>query len=82
MKFKPGAPVVGDVVGSIAANGAKVLRVSGDPATVAASLNRLPNVLYAEPNYILRTQAIPNDARFGELYGMNNTGQSRRLRGR
>ena len=32
-------------------------------------------MLYAEPNYILRTQAIPNDARFGELYGFNNTGQ-------
>ena len=32
VKFKPGAPVVGDVVGSITANGAKVLRVSGDPA--------------------------------------------------
>ena len=76
VKFKPGAPIVGDVVGSITANGAKVLRVSGDPATVAATLNRLPGVVYAEPNYILRAQAIPNDARFGELYGLHNTGQS------
>ncbi len=76
VKFKPGTPVVGDVVGSVTANGAKVLRVAGNPATVAASLNKLPNVLYAEPNYILRAQAIPNDARFGELYGMHNTGQS------
>jgi thermitase len=75
VKFKPGAPVVGDVVGSITANGAKVLRVPGDPAAAAAALNRLPNVLYAEPNFILRTQAVPNDARFGELYGFNNTGQ-------
>ena len=64
------------MVGSIAANGAKVLRVAGDPAAVAASLNRLPNVVYAEPNYILRAQAIPNDARFAELYGLNNTGQT------
>ncbi len=76
VKFKPGTPVVGDVVGSVTANGAKVLRVAGNPATVAASLNKLPDVLYAEPNYILRAQAIPNDARFGELYGMHNTGQS------
>ena len=75
VKFKPGAPVVGDVVGSISANGAKVLRVSGDPADVAARLNRSANVLYAEPNFTMRTQAIPNDARFGELYGFNNTGQ-------
>ena len=76
VKFRPGAPVVGDVVGSIKANGAKVLRVAGDPADAAARLNRSAGVLYAEPNYILRTQAIPNDARFAELYGLNNTGQT------
>src|SRR5438093_2722513 len=38
---------------------------------------RLPHVLYAEPNYILRTTVIPNDPRFGDLWGLNNTGQSR-----
>jgi thermitase len=56
--------------------GAEVMRVSGDPATVAARLNRSPAVLYAEPNYIARAGAIPNDPRFGELYGLHNTGQS------
>jgi serine protease len=36
-----------------------------------------PNVLYAEPNYIYEHMATtPNDARFGELFGLNNTGQS------
>ena len=37
-----------------------------------------PNVSYAEPNYILRTQLTPNDPRFtsGEMWGLNNTGQS------
>jgi serine protease len=36
-----------------------------------------PNVLYAEPNYIYEhTATLPNDARFGELFGLNNTGQS------
>jgi len=35
-----------------------------------------PEVLYAEPNYILRALALPNDPRFGELWGLNNTGQS------
>ncbi|MDQ3724264.1 MAG: S8 family serine peptidase, partial [Actinomycetota bacterium] len=32
-------------------------------------------VLYAEPNYIARASAVPNEPRFGELYALNNTGQ-------
>lgn len=34
------------------------------------------SVLYAEPNYIVTAAAIPNDPRFPELYGLNNTGQT------
>ena len=63
-------------LGTVRGVGAKVVRVSGDPAAVAARLNRSALVLYAEPNYILRTTAIPNDARFGELYAFHNTGQT------
>ena len=64
-------------VGRIEANGAQVLRVAAlDPRTVASRLNRSGAVLYAETNQILRAQAIPNDARFGDLYGIHNTGQS------
>ncbi len=38
---------------------------------------RLPEVKYAEPDYIYHTQQlIPNDPRFPELWGMHNTGQS------
>ena len=44
--------------------------------TALAQLRSDPAVLYAEPNYILHTSAVPNDARFAELYGMNNTGQT------
>jgi thermitase len=76
VKFKRGASPVGDVVANVAGVGAKVLRVAGDPARVAARLNRRADVVYAEPNYILRAFAIPNDPRFGELYGLNNTGQT------
>ncbi|MBD3866969.1 MAG: S8 family serine peptidase [Acidobacteria bacterium] len=36
----------------------------------------LPEVRYAEPDFIYHTQVIPGDARFGELWGMHNTGQS------
>ncbi|MGH7794637.1 MAG: S8 family peptidase, partial [Candidatus Binatia bacterium] len=37
-----------------------------------------PNVLYAEPNYILKTTLTPNDPRYatGEMWGLNNFGQS------
>ena len=47
-----------------------------DPATVAARLDRLGAVEFAEVDRTLATTAIPNDPRFGELYGLNNTGQS------
>jgi subtilisin family serine protease len=40
-------------------------------------LRQDPEVLYAEPNYILRTTTLtPNDTRFGEMWGLNNVGQS------
>ena len=35
-----------------------------------------PAVEYAEPNYLYQLQAIPNDAKFGTLWGLHNTGQA------
>jgi thermitase len=67
---------LGAKVGEVRRLGAVVLRTSGDPAAVASRLERSAAVAYAEPNLILRTQAIPNDPLFGELYGLNNTGQT------
>jgi thermitase len=43
---------------------------------VTERLNRSALVDYAEPNFILRSTATPNDPLFPELYGMNNTGQT------
>ena len=34
-----------------------------------------PDVQYAEPNYIVHTTLTPDDIRFGELWGLHNTGQ-------
>ena len=48
--------------------------VSVDAAIV--NYRKDPDVLYAEPNYIVRTTNTPNDTRFGELWGLYNTGQS------
>lgn len=63
-------------LGGIRGVGAQLVRVSGDPAAAAARLNRSGAVRYAEPNYIARATAIPNDPRFGEQYGLDNTGQT------
>ncbi|MBA7602382.1 hypothetical protein ES703_09471 [subsurface metagenome] len=38
--------------------------------------NRSANVLYAEPNYKYRLFVIPNDPRFSEMWGLDNTGQT------
>ena len=37
---------------------------------------RSPDVLYAEPNYIVRTTNTPNDTRFSEQWALQNVGQS------
>jgi thermitase len=63
-------------LGSVAGVDAKVVTVDGDPATVARRLNRSALVAYAEPNYVLSTQATPNDPLFSQLYGLHNTGQT------
>jgi thermitase len=70
------APGVERTVGSVAGVGARVVRVSADPAVVARRLNRSSAVAYAEPNYILKATATPNDALFSQLYGLHNAGQT------
>ena len=54
---------------------ARVMRVTGNPAVAARRLNRSRLVRYAEPNAIVHAAWYPNDPRFGELYGLHNTGQ-------
>ena len=56
--------------------GARVVAVSGSVTRAAAALNKRASVAYAEPDYVLHAFATPNDPRFGELYGLNNTGQT------
>jgi len=56
--------------------GAYVFTTRSNPVVLSRALARSPLVAYAEPNYILTTNAVPNDPRFGEMYGLNNTGQS------
>jgi len=44
--------------------------------SAVASLKQSSSILYAEPDYRLELLAIPNDTRFGELWGMGNIGQA------
>jgi len=49
-----------------------------DGSSVAETIRELeadPAVRHASPNLIREPHAIPNDTRFGELWGLNNTGQ-------
>jgi hypothetical protein len=48
------------------------------PAAVGATIDRLkkdPRVRYAEPNFIVHADTVPNDPAFGNLWGLSNTGQ-------
>ncbi len=47
-----------------------------DVLQAVATLRQDPSVEYAEPNYILHADVTPNDPRYPELWGMNNTGQT------
>lgn len=45
-------------------------------AQAAERLEREPGIRYAEPNFILRRSAVPDDTAFGALWGLRNTGQT------
>ncbi len=55
-----------------------LVRLDGDidVQDAIARLRRDPAVLYAEPDYIVHATQTPDDPRFGELWGLHNTGQT------
>ncbi len=58
--------------------GTGVLRLrsrSIDAAALVALLSRRGDVLYAEPNYVVRALERPDDASFPQLWGLENVGQ-------
>ncbi|MBI1927577.1 S8 family serine peptidase [Candidatus Poribacteria bacterium] len=60
---------------SIGAYHLQIQRGDSVPAVVA-KFNQHPAVEYAEPNYIVHADVIPNDPGFNQLWGLNNTGQT------
>ena len=47
-----------------------------DTSNAIAALRARSDVIYAEPNYIRQALLAPNDPRYPEMWGLNNTGQS------
>lgn len=60
--------------------GTKALHVAlpggADTLNIAAALRMRAEIEYAEPNYYRYLDALPSDPRFGEMYGLDNTGQT------
>jgi thermitase len=87
VKFRPGTtaaaqnaalslPGVGRRLGQVGGLSTWVVSVSSDPAVLAGVLSQNAAVAYAEPNFILKAQATPNDPMYSQEYGLNNTGQT------
>lgn len=55
--------------------GLEQLHVGIDLDAALAILNAAPNVVYAEPDYVLRSTVTPNDTFFNLQWGAENTGQ-------
>lgn len=65
------------VLAGLGLPGLVLLGTAGEGIDVAAHLAEHAGVAYFEPNESLATDfSLPNDPRFGELYGLHNTGQS------
>jgi len=47
-----------------------------DVDAVVRRLERRDDIAYAEPNFVVRAAALPNDPRFGEQWALRNTGQT------
>jgi thermitase len=65
---------MGATVAPIAGTGARLVRVSGDPAAVAARLSHTRGVRWAEPNLTVRPLGVPDDAQWRALYGVQRIG--------
>jgi thermitase len=65
---------VGRTIAPIAGTGARLVRVTGDPAAVAARLAHTRGVRWAEPNFAVHALGAPNDAQWRALYGVQRVG--------
>ena len=54
--------------------GLQLVRVEGSVASAIAALEANPAVAYAEPNWIYHAEAVPNDPRYSQLWGLAKIG--------
>jgi len=55
---------------SIRSLNAKLVSVNGSVSAAIAELKSNPAVAYAEPNWIYHAEAVPNDPRYSQTYGL------------
>src|SRR3954452_12876056 len=55
---------------SIGSLNARVVSVDGSVSAAIAELKSNPAVAYAEPNWIYHAEAVPNDPRYAQTYGL------------
>jgi len=57
--------------------GLRVAQVNpADTSNAIEALRARPDVIYAEPNFIRKALVAPNDPRYAQMWGLNNTGQT------
>jgi len=52
------------------------IEIAGSVEDAIARLSQSKFVAYAEPDFVVKSDAVPNDPNFGLLWGMQNTGQT------
>src|SRR5687767_5011512 len=65
-----------DLVRQLRVPRAELVRTTAgaDVEALARQMSRRPGVAFAEPNFVFRTAAAPNDPLFGRLWGLNASG--------
>jgi large repetitive protein len=56
--------------------GLEIVSTQVDPRLAVAQLRSMPGVEYAELDYTVKANVLPNDPSLGSLWGLHNTGQS------
>lgn len=88
VRFRPGTPTQTRQVAHAALNGRSIrtwasvdglelvqLPAGANIQSAVVAYRQNPNVLYAEPNYIVHALGLPNDPSFAQQWGLDNTGQ-------
>jgi subtilisin family serine protease len=61
---------------SLSAIGMQLWEISSDTKSIIEKLNKDDRIEYAEPNFIIKLEATPDDTDFEKLWGLDNTGQT------